>query len=119
MASGNTNAFESAIRGFLSRNERYDGLGPTMGRLIEVMDTLHGFVKPFSEVQNAAAELSRTLGLAGSNIMQVSKMLVAQNKDAQISLQYGVSGKEILNLQTKLMSSTARNVGIDNAVRYG
>lgn len=79
----------------------------------EMLNLLGSLVSPFTQVQNSAIELAKTVGLSSKSIMQTSKRLLELNSRAELSASYGVSNKEILDLQETLLTSIGRNVRID------
>ena len=90
-----------------------DGWGLLMKAIDREMGTLANAVKPFSEVQSETAKLVKALGLASSNIMEMSKRLVIQNRAMSLSMNYGISNQEMLKLQTNVLSNIGRNIAID------
>ena len=92
----------------LARN--LDGVS---GKLVSLIQSLVGIISPFAQVQSAAAELAKSVGLAGKSIMSNSMRLIEQNRKMQLSRSYGISDKEMMALQMKVMGGLGRNVQID------
>jgi len=83
------------------------------GELDEILIKMKGIVAPFTQVQNAAIELAKSVGLAGSSIMAIATRTIEQNRKLQLSSSYNISSPEMIQMQQKLMTSIGRNVAID------
>ena len=83
------------------------------GELDKILIKMKGIVAPFTQVQNAAIELAKSVGLAGSSIMAIATRTIEQNRKLQLSSSYNISSPEMIQMQQKLMTSIGRNVAID------
>lgn len=81
--------------------------------LNKILIKMKGIVAPFTQVQNAAIELAKSVGLAGSSIMAIATRTIEQNRKLQLSSSYNISSPEMIQMQQKLMTSIGRNVAID------
>jgi hypothetical protein len=88
-------------------------LSGIFGELDKILTKMKGMVAPFSQVQNAAIELAKSVGLAGSSIMTIATSTIEQNKKLQLSASYNMSSPEMIKMQASLMAGIGRNVGID------
>lgn len=78
-----------------------------------LLSNLKGLISPFSSVQNAAADLARTVGLSSKSIMAISTRTVDQNRRMALSSAYNVTSDDIIKLQNSLITQIGRNVTID------
>ena len=85
------------------------------GYIEKLIETLMGTVSPFVKVQSAAAQLAKSVGLAGKSIMSNSMNLIEQNKKMQLSKSYGISNEEMMQLQMNVMGGLGRSVKVDMA----
>lgn len=83
------------------------------GELDKILTKMKGIVAPFTQVQNAAIELAKSVGLAGSSIMAIATRTIEQNRKLQLSSSYNMSSPEMIQMQQKLMASIGRNVAVD------
>ena len=90
-----------------------NGLGSIISFSNQLTQALGQLVKPFTSVQTEVINLTKALGLAGTNVMAFSERLIAQNKAMSLSMSYGVSNEEMLKLQQKVLTGLDRNVSID------
>ena len=88
--------------------------GP-LGKLYQMSDAIANIVEPFTKVQNAAIELSKSLGLSTKSIMDTTQRTIELNRERQLSMVYNVSTEEILGLRKNLASVIGRNVAFDEA----
>ena len=70
-------------------------------------------VQPFSQVQDAAANLAKSIGIGGRNIMAMAENMVKQNRRMELSMQYNISTADMLNMEAGIMQKLGRNVRIE------
>ena len=70
-----------------------NGLGSIISFSNQLTQALGQLVKPFTSVQTEVINLTKALGLAGTNVMAFSERLIAQNKAMSLSMSYGVSNE--------------------------
>lgn len=92
-----------------------NGIGPVGTKLIELGNYMQKLVEPFSKVQDAVSELTKATGLASQGVMNLTKRMIAQNREMSLSMSYGMSNEQMIKLQEQLMTSIGRNVQIDMA----
>ena len=90
--------------------QELDGI---FGGLATILTKMKGMVAPFSQVQNAAIELAKSVGLAGSSIMTIATSTIEQNRKLQLSASYNMSSPEMIQMQQRLIAGIGRNVAID------
>lgn len=90
-----------------------DGWGTVSQSFESAIRAVEGFVKPFSQVQNAAIELAKTIGLSSKSIMNTATRMVEQNRKMALSMSYNISSEDMIKMQTSLMSKLGRNIAID------
>lgn len=88
-------------------------LGVALGTVVGVAQSIADTVQPFTQVQKAAAELAKSVGLSSKSIMSTATRTIEQNRKMQLSMSYNISTPEMINLQGTLMSKLGRNVAID------
>lgn len=108
-----TEELRAELKGLLDPG--MNGLGKFLNTANAFIQSVGDMVEPFTKVQSAVIELTKAVGTAGSNIMALSKRMIAQNKAMSLSMSYGVSNQEMLRLQQEVMMSLGRNVAIDVA----
>lgn len=88
-------------------------LSGALGMVVGVAESLAASIKPFTQVQTAAAELAKSIGLSSKSIMSTATRTIEQNRKMQLSMSYNISTPEMLRLQGTMMSKLGRNVAID------
>lgn len=88
-------------------------LSGALGMVVGVAESLAASIKPFTQVQTAAAELAKSVGLSSKSIMSTATRTIEQNRKMQLSMSYNISTPEMLKLQGTMMSKLGRNVAID------
>ena len=86
-------------------------LSGALGMVVGMAEGLAASIRPFTQVQTAAAELAKSIGLSSKSIMSTATRTIEQNRKMQLS--YNISTPEMINLQGTLMSKLGRNVAID------
>ena len=95
-----------------SVDKSLDGMGKLAAGFITYMNNVVATVRPFTQVQDAAAKLAKSLGLGGQAIMRTAMGVVAANQRLKLSMNYNISDVELVNLQQKVLGKIGRNVGI-------
>ena len=90
-----------------------DGWGVYSSAFRGYINQVASTVKPFTQVQTAAKELARTMGLSSKSIINISTNLIAANRKINFSLKYNISDEEVLGLTSSIMDKIGRNVAID------
>lgn len=88
-------------------------LSSTLGLVVGAARELATSISPFTQVQTAAAELAKSIGLSSKSIMSTATRTIEQNKKMQLSMSYNISTPEMIRLQETMMSRLGRNVAID------
>lgn len=88
-------------------------LSGALGMVVGMAEGLAASIRPFTQVQTAAAELAKSIGLSSKSIMSTATRTIEQNRKMQLSMSYNISTPEMINLQGTLMSKLGRNVAID------
>lgn len=88
-------------------------LSGALGMVVGVDEGLAASIKPFTQVQTAAAELAKSIGLSSKSIMSTATRTIEQNRKMQLSMSYNISTPEMIRLQGTMMSKLGRNVAID------
>lgn len=86
------------------------------GALKSVVDAANNIaltVRPFTQIQRAAAELATNIGLSSKSIMATATRTVEQNRKMELSMSYNISSADMIRLQGTMMSKLQRNVAID------
>jgi len=81
--------------------------------VVDVAGSIASTVRPFTQVQKAAAELATSVGLSSKSIMATATRTIEQNHKMQLSMSYNISSPEMIKLQGTMMSKLQRNIGID------
>ena len=81
--------------------------------VVDVAESIASTVRPFTQVQKAAAELATSVGLSSKSIMATATRTIEQNHKMQLSMSYNISSAEMIKLQGAMMSKLQRNVAID------
>lgn len=113
LAQGLLSGFTKLFSELFTKGSDYEGWGPASRYFDQAIQTMGNIVKPFSKVQSAASDLARSLGLAGSNIMNVAQRAVATNKRMQLSTRYDISNEERFALEKNVLTKLGRNVAIN------
>jgi len=113
LAQGLLNGFGKMISDLFTKGSDYEGWGPASRYFDQAIQTMGSIVRPFSKVQSAASDLAKSLGLAGSNIMNVAQRMVTTNKQLQLSTRYDISNEEMFGLQRDVLTKLGRNVAIN------
>ena len=90
-----------------------NGIGHFAKQLESQMNFFRGTLAPFSQVQEAAAELAKSMGLASKSIMANAQRMVAANKQLSLSMSYNISNEEMFRMQQNIAAQLGRNVAID------
>ena len=88
-------------------------LGVALGTVVGMAEYIADTVQPFTQVQKAAAELAKSIGLSSKSIMSTATRTIEQNRKMQLSMSYNISTPEMIKLQGTMMSKLGRNVAID------
>ena len=88
-------------------------LGVALGSVVGMAESIAATVQPFTQVQKAAAELAKNVGLSSKSIMSTATRTIEQNRKMQLSMSYNISSPEMIKLQGTMMSKLQRNVAID------
>ena len=88
-------------------------LGVALGTVVGMAESIAATVQPFTQVQKAAAELAKSIGLSSKSIMSTATRTIEQNRKMQLSMSYNISTPEMIRLQETMMSKLGRNVAID------
>ena len=113
-ASGVLTETETAFKKLLdTERHMHDGIGVASQTLLKLSNSVKSMLAPFSQIQNAAIELAKTIGLSSKSIMATAQSTIAQNHKMQLSMSYNMSSEEMIKMQTNLMSKLGRNVRID------
>lgn len=92
-------------------------LGKTLDAVVSMADFVGGIARPFTQVQDAAAELAKSVGLSSKSILSTAIRTVEMNSKMQHSMSYNISNTEMLRMQSTMMSKLQRNVSIDQVQR--
>lgn len=88
-------------------------LSGALGMVVGMAEGLAASIRPFTQVQTAAAELAKSIGLSSKSIMSTATRTIEQNRKMQLSMSYNISTPEMIKLQGTMMSKLGRNVAID------
>ena len=88
-------------------------LSGALGMVVGMAEGLAASIRPFTQVQTAAAELAKSIGLSSKSIMSTATRTIEQNRKMQLSMSYNISTPEMIKLQGAMMSKLGRNVAID------
>ena len=114
MAEGNiAQGVVNGVTNTLIPNQYTADLGLVLNAAKMLVTGLTNLVAPFTSVQTSVIDLTKNLGLAGTNIMALSKRIIAQNKAMSLSMSYSVSTEEMMKLQKDVLSRLERNVSVD------
>lgn len=122
MANGNTNiaeqaeTIEKALKVPFNDYANMEGILVASKLLQGTMTSAAKLVAPFTQVQNAAIELAKSVGLSSKSIMSIAEGVVTQNRDLALSMKYNMSSEDMVKMQTGLLSKLGRNVAIDRGV---
>ena len=111
MAELTLEEFEKKLKGILKPN--YDGWGTVSAQLRDKMNEIAATVRPFTQVQNAAKELARSMGLSSQSIMGMATRMIAANREINFSMKYNISDEEVFQLTSNILNKLGRNVAID------
>lgn len=92
-------------------------LGKTLDAVVSMADFVGSIARPFTQVQDAAAELAKSVGLSSKSILSTAIRTVEMNSKMQHSMSYNISNTEMLRMQSTMMSKLQRNVSIDQVQR--
>ena len=81
--------------------------------VVDAADTIAATVRPFTQIQKAAAELAKDVGLSSKSILATTTRTIEQNRKMQLSMSYNISSPEMIKLQGTMTSKLQRNVAID------
>lgn len=109
-ATGIPSEFENTLKSLLKPTRE---LGGALGLLNKVLGEMLTTVNAFSEVQQAAIELSKSVGLAGKSIMAIATRTIEQNRKMQLSAAYNMSSEEMIKMQGQIMGRLGRNIAVD------
>ncbi len=106
--TGTISQAEKQVKSTLEKVSSY-----VTGSLEEVMSNAISLIKPFSDVQTAAAELARSIGISNANIIGMSTNLIRANREQRLSERFNWSNEEMLKIQKDIMAGLGRNAAID------
>lgn len=113
-ATGLLSDAESTLKDMLNAEKHMnDGIGKASQQLLQFSREIKSILAPFSQIQNAAIELAKSVGLSSKSIMATAESTIAQNRKMQLSMSYNISSEEMIKMQSDLMSRLQRNVRID------
>ena len=92
-------------------------LGKTLEAVVSMADFVGNIARPFTQVQDAAVELAKSVGLSSKSILSTAIRTVEMNSKMQHSMSYNISNTEMLKMQGAMMSKLQRNVSIDQVQR--
>ncbi len=92
-------------------------LGMALGIVVGAAEKMAQTIRPFTQVQDAAANLAKTIGLSNKSILATAYRTVELNTKMQHSMSYNISNQQMLELQGSIMSRLQRNVSVEQVER--